>query len=56
MRRAGKLFDCPHVPKNGCNAYVLSCLGYWGPECMLSAESHLGLQDRIVRSAERLIV
>ena len=45
VRQAGKLFDCQRVLKS---------LGYVAPVWMSSAESHLGLLDSIVRSAERL--
>ena len=54
MRRAGKLFDWPRVLKSCFNAYVLSSLEQCASVWMLSAESHLGLLDSSVRSAERL--
>ena len=54
VRRAGKLFDCLRVLKSCFNAYVLSSLEYCAPLCISSAESSLGLLDRIVRSVERL--
>ena len=53
MRRVGNLFECPHVLKSCFNAYVLSSLEHWAPVWMLSAESHLGLVDRVVRSADK---
>ena len=52
MHRAEKLFDCPHVLKSCLNAYVLSSLEYWISVWMSSVESHLGLLDSIVSSAE----
>ena len=51
---AGKLFDCPRVIKSCFNAYVLPSLKYCAPVLISSAESHLGLQDGAVRSAELL--
>ena len=52
VRRAEKFFDC-RVLKSGFNAYVLSNLEYCASVWMSSAESHLSLLDRVVRSAER---
>ena len=54
MCRAGKLFDCPRVLKGCFNANVLSSFEYRVPVWMSFTESHLGLLDRIFRSAERL--
>ena len=54
VRREGKLFDCSRVLKGCFNAYVFYRLEYCAPVWMLSAESHLGLLDSIVRGAERL--
>ena len=54
VRRAGKMIDCPRMLKGCFNAYVLFSLEYCSPVWMSSTESHLGLQDSIVRSAERL--
>ena len=54
VRQAGKLFDCPRVLKGCFNAYGLSSLEYCAPVWISSAESHLGLLDSIVCSAERL--
>ena len=53
VRRAGKLLDCPRVLKSCFNAYVLFSLEYCAPVWMSSVESHLGLLDSIVCSAER---
>ena len=53
-RRAGKLFDCPHVLKSCFNAYILLNLEYCASMCMSLAESHYGLLDSIVRRAEML--
>ena len=53
-RRAGKLFDCQRVLKSCFNAYVVLSLYYCTPVWMSSGESHLGLLDSIVCSAERL--
>ena len=53
VRRTGKLFDFPRVVKNCFNAYVLSSLVHCAPVWMSSVESHLGLLDIVVRSAEK---
>ena len=54
VRGAGKLFDCSRVLRGYFKAYALSSLEHCAPVWMSSAESHLGLLDSIVRSAERL--
>ena len=54
IRRAGKLLGCSRVLKSCFNPYTLSNLEYCAPVWMSSTESHLGLLDSIVRSAERL--
>ena len=52
VRRAGNLFDCPRKLKSCFIAYILSRLSYWAYVWMSFAESHLGLLNSIVRSAE----
>ena len=53
--RAGKLFNFLRVLKGCFNAYALYSLEYCGASVwMSSAESHLGLLDSSVLSAERL--
>ena len=53
MRQAIKLFDCSRVLMGCFNAYALPSLKYCAPVWIPSAQSHLGLLDRIVRSTER---
>ena len=53
VRRAGKLFDYPHVLNRCFNVYVLSNLEYSAPVWILSVESHLGLLDSIIHSLAR---
>ena len=53
MRQAVKFFGSPRILKSCFNDFVLSSLEYCAPMRM-SAESHIGLLDSIVRSAERL--
>ena len=43
-----------HLREVGCNAYAVSSLEHCAPVWTSSAESHLGLLDSIICSAERL--
>ena len=52
--QAGKLFDFLRVRKSCFNAHVLYNLEHCALGFMSSAEYHLGLQDNVVRRAERL--
>ena len=53
VRRAGKSFNCPRVLKKCFDAYILPNVKYCASLWMSSAGSHLGLLDRVIRSAER---
>ena len=54
VRQVGKLFAYPRVLNSCFNAYVLFTLEYYTSVWMSSPGSHLGLQDSVVRSTERL--